>query len=122
MNAITKPLFALFAAAALAPVALAEDLIINPPAAAQDSVVGIAARDGISVSDIGTLVTRNGVTQKVDKEIKLGNGSIVRADGTIFNGNGERLIIRPGQVLTFDGTLINPDAPRTTTTTITTEK
>jgi hypothetical protein len=122
MNAITKPLFALFASSALISGALAEDLVINPPAAAQDSVVGIAARDGISVSDIGTLVTRNGVTQKVDKEIKLGNGSVVREDGTIFNATGERLIIRPGQVLTFDGTLINPDAPRTTTTTTTIEK
>jgi hypothetical protein len=122
MNALTKPIFALVTAGALVSGALAQELVINPPAAAEDSVVGIAARDGISISDIGTLVTRNGVTQKVDSEIKLGNGAVVRADGTILSGSGERIIIRPGQVLTFEGALINPDAQRTQTTTTTTEK
>jgi hypothetical protein len=113
MNAITKPIFALVTAGALVSGAIAQELVVNPPASGKDTVVGIAARDGITVSDIGTLVTRNGVTQKVDAEIKLGNGAVVRADGAILNGSGERIIIRPGQVLGFDGTLINPATPGT---------
>lgn len=125
MNAITKAFFAMAAAGSLVSGAFAQGVSTTSPATGQDNVVGIAGRDGITISDVGTLVTRNGVTQKVDSEIKLTNGATVRADGSILSGNGDRIILRPGQLLTFDGKLINPgqqqqqQQQQTTTTTTT---
>jgi hypothetical protein len=110
MNAFSnlKPLFVGIAlAGTLAGAALAEDLTVTPSATGKDNVVGLAARDGIRLSETGATVTRNGVTKQLSEPLKLSNGSTVMPNGTITNADGGRLTLRPEQLLTFDGVLIN---------------
>jgi hypothetical protein len=88
--------------------ALAEDLVVTTPsAAAKDNVVGLASRDGIRISELGATVTRNGVTKQLAEPLKLSNGATVMPDGSIKNADGSHLTLRPDQLLTFDGLLIN---------------
>jgi len=76
---------------------------INP-----NAEVGVSSRDGISVSGADVLVTRNGRTEKLMKEIVLSNGFRVRPDGTVMVKEGGVMTLRPSQVLTFEGELIDP--------------
>lgn len=74
--------------------------------------VGVSANDGISVSGGTSLITRNGVTQRVEKELTLPNGTRVRPDGSVTLANGQQITLRANQVLTFDGLLLEtPSAP-----------
>lgn len=79
----------------------------TPAATAKDSVVGLSARDGITMSDAGAMVTRNGVTQKMADEVKLEGGVRVLPDGTMIGTDGTRAMLRPQQILTFDGKLMS---------------
>jgi hypothetical protein len=74
-----------------------------------DKVVGISARDGITISGADILLTRNGVTEKVTSDVRLPNGVIARPDGTILLGNGDKITLRADQVLGLNGVL--HDAP-----------
>ena len=65
-------------------------------------------------------MTRNGVTELVTKELVLKNGIRVVPGGTIFTPGGEKLTLRPTQILTFDGKLIDTTAKPVTSTTTTT--
>jgi hypothetical protein len=77
------------------------------PANAATADVGISSRDGITFSGGDVLVTRNGVTEKLTKELGLPNGLRVQPDGTILTADGGKLTLRPTQILTFEGKLIN---------------
>jgi len=103
-----------------------------PTAAAADPV-GISAREGITLSGTDVLVTRNGVSETLKKELSLPNGLRVQPNGTVLTADGGSLPLRPGQVLTFDGKFTPPGgaaatttvtpataAPATSTTTVTT--
>lgn len=68
--------------------------------------VGVSATDGVSVSGGAALVTRNGSTTRLDKELKLTNGTRVQPDGTITFADGKALILHGDQVLTFDGAIV----------------
>jgi len=96
------------------------------PAAAKPEEVGISARDGITVSGTDVLITRNRVSEKLEKELTLENGLRVKPDGTVQLPDGSKITLRGTQVLTFDGKLmdVQPTAgpqPNTTTTTTVTE-
>jgi hypothetical protein len=69
--------------------------------------VGISARDGITLSGTAVLVTRNGVSETLQKEIVLDNGTRVAPNGTITPNEGGGFSLRPTQILMFDGRLIN---------------
>jgi hypothetical protein len=71
--------------------------------------VGISAQDGITLSGSEIMVTRNGVTEKLTKEIKLENGTRILPTGSVVSADGKSVPLRPSQVLTFDGKVI--DAP-----------
>lgn len=78
--------------------------------------VGLSKYDGITVSGADTFITRNGVTEKIAKEIKLANtGVTVRPDGTVLLADGSKITIRPNQLLTLDGKLIDAPVARTAT-------
>jgi hypothetical protein len=78
---------------------------VYPPGATKDPVVGISSHDGISVSGADTLITRNGVTEKVSKQFQLSGGIVVKPDGSFVGKDGKSLILRENQVLGFDGVL-----------------
>lgn len=78
----------------------------TPAPARKELEVGSSATDGVSVSGGAALVTRNGSTTKLDKELKLTNGTRVQPDGTITFADGKALVLRGDQVLTFDGTIV----------------
>lgn len=65
--------------------------------------VGVSSRDGLTVSGASVLMTRNGATETLTKELELPNRLRIRPDGTITMPDGGKLTLRPSQVLTFDG-------------------
>jgi len=77
---------------------------VYPPGATKDPVVGVSSQDGITVSGADTLITRNGITEKVNKPFQLSGGVVVNPDGS-FSKDGKSLILRENQVLGFDGIL-----------------
>ncbi len=77
-----------------------------PQAPAKKDDVGISSRDGISISGVDVLVTRNGRTEKLTKEMVLDNGFRVRLDGTVVAKDGGVVTLRPTQTLTFDGRFV----------------
>ena len=100
---------ALFATPASAQNAAAESATAPAAGSSAAGPVGISARDGISFAAPDVLVTRNGVTETLKKEMQLANGTRVMPDGAVHLPDKGKITLRPNQVLTFDGKLI--DAP-----------
>ncbi len=75
--------------------------------AATGTEVGIADRDGITLAGSAVLVTRNGVSERLIKAIELENGTQVTPEGTLMLKTGEKIPMRVGQLLTFNGELID---------------
>ncbi len=63
----------------------------------------VSARDGFTRGGAGVLLTRNGVSQKVERELVLENGLRVQADGSVTLPNGEKAALRDNQLLTLTG-------------------
>lgn len=88
--------------------------------------VGLSSRDGVTISGADVFLTRNGVTERLKSEVRLPNGVIARPDGTIVGGTGNRITMRPNQVLGLDGVLRdvpvrpNPPGPDPSSSTTTT--
>jgi hypothetical protein len=85
-----------FAAFLLSPVLLCIPATgqANPPTptngAANPAItgaVGVAASDGITISGLDVLVTRNGLTEKLRHELTLADGTRVQPDGTVTDPN-----------------------------------
>ena len=81
----------------------------GPPMKKPGEEVGVSSTDGVSVSSGTVLVTRNGATERLSRELKLANGTLVQVDGTVTLANGKQITLLADQVLTFDGVL--HDAP-----------
>ena len=79
--------------------------------------VGISSRDGITLSGTAVLVTRNGVSEPLQKEIALDNGTRVAPDGTVTPQGAGSFTLRPTQILMFDGRLVNATVGSTGATT-----
>ena len=71
---------------------------------ATHTVLGGSARDGFTLRGTEVVMTRAGVTTKVDREMILPNGLHVKADGNVTLRDGSPAALRPNQLLTFDGT------------------
>jgi hypothetical protein len=82
---------------------------------AQAKEVGLSGKDGITVSGTDMLITRNGVTDKITAEVKLPNGAIAKPDGTVILANGQKILLRPDQLLDLNGKLheapVQPNPP-----------
>lgn len=106
----TKLAFSFLAAFALfAPGSFAQSAVPTPTTstASANKEVGIAAHDGITVSGTDLFSTRNGVTDKVTKELQLSNGTVIKPDGTVKTPDGGQFTLRTSQILTFDGKLLD---------------
>lgn len=68
--------------------------------------------DGITLLAGKVMITRNGVTSPLDKEMTLPNGIHVRPDGSMIGMDSAPLALRADQTLGFDGNI----TPRQTTT------
>lgn len=88
----------------LEPQVVAPPVVVVPPVYAGGLDVGISSRDGITYSVPDVLVTRNGITQRLIRQLRLANGTLVFPDGTVILAGGARVMIKPEQVLTFGGT------------------
>jgi hypothetical protein len=91
---------------ALSPEGTAPVSSVIPPLKQSGETVSIAATDGVSIAGGVALVTRNGVAQPLSQELKLTNGTTVKADGTVRSADGKQIKLRENQRLTFDGTLL----------------
>ena len=89
--------------AALTPQGTAPLTSGGAPMKKQGEEVGIAADDGISVSGGVALVTRNGVSERLAKELKLANGTRVQPNGSVTMPDGTQITLKAQQVLSFDG-------------------
>jgi hypothetical protein len=85
-------------------VVTAHGLATAYPLAVDEDDVGVSFRDGITVSGAGALITRNGVTEKITRQMGLSNGVLVNPDGT-FTKDGRKWTMRENQILGFDGVL-----------------
>jgi hypothetical protein len=88
---------------ALTPEGVAPVTSGGAPLKKQGEEVGISANDGISVSGKEALVTRNGVSERLTKELRLNNGTRVKPDGSVTLPDGTQITLKVDQVLTFDG-------------------
>lgn len=78
----------------------------NPAAAnANQPVKGASARDGFTLRGAEVVITRNGVTSKVEREFVFANGLRVAANGTAKLRDGSTVTLGPNQLLTFDGAI-----------------
>jgi len=67
--------------------------------------LGLSGHDGITGTNSNAFITRNGVTQQVTSDVRLESGIRVQSDGTITLANGDKINLKPGQLLSFDGVL-----------------
>jgi len=67
--------------------------------------VGASARDGFTLRGTELIMTRSGVTTKVDRDWVLSGGVRVHANGNITMADGSTTSLRPNQILTFDGAI-----------------
>lgn len=65
--------------------------------------VGASIRDGFTLRGTELIMTRNGVTTKVDRDWVLSGGVRVHANGNITMRDGSTTSLRPNQILTFEG-------------------
>ncbi|RYD68838.1 MAG: hypothetical protein EOP84_29610 [Verrucomicrobiaceae bacterium] len=72
-------------------------------------------KDGIVKAQGAVQFIKDGKMTKVNKELKLSEGYVVRQDGHITRPDGTTLTLQEGQMLTLDGKLVQ--APPTTGTT-----
>jgi hypothetical protein len=64
---------------------------------------GASARDGFTLRGTEVVLTRRGVTSKVDRDLILPNGLRVLANGNIIMRDGSSTSLRPNQLLTLEG-------------------
>jgi len=67
------------------------------------------SRDGIHIVGKEVLMTRNGVTEKVNSDVRLPNGVSIKPSGIVVLSNGNTVTLRPDQFLDLNGVL--RDAP-----------
>lgn len=65
--------------------------------------VGASVRDGFTLRGTELIMTRSGVTTKVDRDWALSGGVRVHANGNITMRDGSTTSLRPNQILTFEG-------------------
>ena len=93
---------------------VAASLVCSPAAIAQvgaeaekvnsaRDITKSSARDGFTRYNTDTLLTRNGVTEKVTREVVMPNGLRVSPDGSAVLPNGSKISLRSNQILTLDG-------------------
>jgi hypothetical protein len=96
----------------------------DPSAGAASRTLPVAsARDGFTLRGTEPVMTREGVTTKVEREVRLPNGLRVLPDGSVTMRDGSTTTLRPNQLLTFEGVFyevaLTPDgvAPLSSVTT-----
>jgi len=78
-----------------------------PARAGDGEQVGVGRVDGVTISGADAFITRNGVIEKLNKELTLSSGVKVRPDGTVMLVDGSETTLRATQILTFDGKVGN---------------
>ncbi len=92
---------------ALSSVLIASTLAQTPSdtnaANANRTLLGGSARDGFTLRGTEVVVTRDGVTTKVEREMVLPSGLKVQANGNVTLRDGSTTALRPNQLLTLQG-------------------
>ncbi len=65
----------------------------------------VVVRDGFTLTDYDVMITRNGATKRVQHNMKLQNGIVVRLDGIVIVPGKMNLALHSGDWLSFDGVL-----------------
>jgi hypothetical protein len=66
---------------------------------------GASIRDGFTLRGTEVVLSRGGMTAKVDRDMHLPNGLRVLANGNIIMRDGSTTSLRPNQLLTLEGNL-----------------
>ena len=75
----------------------------TPPAAV------LVVQDGSTEKNYMVLDTRHGVTSVMEDDMRLRNGIVIHRDGTLIVPGKSHKQLRPGDWLTFGGTLTRAD-------------
>lgn len=67
------------------------------------TMAAASARDGFTLRGTEALMTRGGITTKMEQEVRFPNGLRVLPDGTVTLPDGSATTLRPNQLLTFEG-------------------
>jgi|GEM_PF-2091798 len=70
----------------------------------------IVVRDGFTESYSQVMITRNGVTKVMENDMELRNGIVMHRTGIIVVPGKMNRVLRSGDWLGFDGTLIRADS------------
>jgi len=62
-------------------------------------------KDGFMEKDNKLLITENGQTKTIIDDMKLQDGIVVRADGTVIIPDGGRITLKEGDTMSFEGTV-----------------
>lgn len=92
-----------FLAAGLLTMAIADTPEQINSANATRTQPGASVRDGFTLRGTELVMTRNGVTSKVDRDWVLSNGARIHANGNITMADGSTTSLRANQILTFAG-------------------
>src|SRR5262245_39804101 len=79
-------------------VAAENGVTANPNKAGDGVQVGVAGKDGVTVSGGEAYVTRNGATEKLSKDLILPSGVIAQPDGTIILKDGTKATLKSSQL------------------------
>lgn len=79
--------------------------------AATGEQVGISSQDGIRASGADVVVTRNGVSETLLRELRLNNGLRIMPDGKMVLPDGRTATLKAEQTLTFEGDLFDTPTP-----------
>lgn len=77
------------------------------PANSSRTLPAASARDGFTLRGTEPVITRDGVTSKVEREIIFPSGLRVLPNGNVTMRDGSTTALRPNQILTFDGVFEN---------------
>src|SRR5437879_6354880 len=67
------------------------------------TLLGGSARDGFTLRGTEVVMTRNGVTTKLEHAVVLPNGLRIQANGNVTLRDGSTTALRANQLLTFEG-------------------
>jgi hypothetical protein len=67
-------------------------------------------KDHIMMKDGKVMMIKEGKSMPLDKELTLGNGAKVTADGAVTMKDGTKTMMKEGDMLSMDGEMVKHDA------------
>lgn len=70
----------------------------------------VMMKDHIMMKDGKVMMIKEGKSMPLDKELTLGNGAKVTADGNVTMKDGTKMMMQEGHMMSMDGEMVKHDA------------